>query len=105
MTNHFKSETCSPTEFDQLLTEYYSADDDGALGSTSLSGDFDLQSFANTLAPTEDLLSGANDAPIIKLINGVSAKLSKRGHQIYILNLMKKILLSGIELMEFYNKS
>ena len=31
LTNHFKSETCSPTEFDQLLTEYYSADDDLSL--------------------------------------------------------------------------
>ena len=77
LTNHFKSETCSPTEFDQLLTEYYSADDDDALGGTSLSEDFDLQSFANTLAPTEDLLSGANDAPIIKLINGVISQAIK----------------------------
>ena len=36
-----------------------------------------MQSFANTLAPTEDLLSGANDAPIIKLINGVISQAIK----------------------------
>ena len=29
LTNHFKSHTCTPTEFDQLLTEYYSAGDHG----------------------------------------------------------------------------
>ena len=77
LANHFKSQTCTPTEFDQLLTEYYSANDDSGLGDASLSEDFDLQSFANTLAPTEDLLSGANDAPIIKLINGVISQAIK----------------------------
>ena len=77
LTNHFKSHTCTPTEFDQLLTEFYSAGDDGGIVDSSLPENFDLQSFANTLAPTEDLLSGANDAPIIKLINGVISQAIK----------------------------
>jgi general secretion pathway protein E len=77
LTNHFKSHTCTPTEFDQLLTEYYSAGDDDGISNSSFPENFDLQSFANTLAPTEDLLSGANDAPIIKLINGVISQAIK----------------------------
>ena len=77
LANHFESETCTPTEFDKLLTEFYSVGDDDRFGGSSLSEDFDLQSFANTLAPTEDLLSGANDAPIIKLINGVISQAIK----------------------------
>ncbi|NBW83936.1 MAG: type II/IV secretion system protein [Proteobacteria bacterium] len=77
LANHFESETCTPTEFDKLLTEFYSVGDDDGFGGSSLSEDFDLQSFANTLAPTEDLLSGANDAPIIKLINGVISQAIK----------------------------
>ena len=77
LTNHFKSYTCTPIEFDQLLTEYYSAGDDDGISNSSLPENFDLQSFANTLAPTEDLLSGANDAPIIKLINGVISQAIK----------------------------
>ena len=32
---------------------------------------FDLKTFAGTISATEDLLSGSNDAPIIKLINGI----------------------------------
>ena len=73
----FISRTCSLIEFDNLLTEHYSANDESSIGNSDISGDFNLQSFANTLAPTEDLLSGANDAPIIKLINGVISQAIK----------------------------
>jgi|TARA_B110000438_G_scaffold63467_1_gene63949 general secretion pathway protein E len=73
----FKVEVCSPKDFDNLLTQHYSANEDTSSLSADLSENFDLQSFANTLAPTEDLLSGANDAPIIKLINGVLSQAIK----------------------------
>ena len=77
LSNNFKAHICSANEFDKLLTEFYSVGEHNGLGSADLSEDFDLQSFANTLAPTEDLLSGANDAPIIKLINGVISQAIK----------------------------
>jgi len=77
LRSDFLSEVCSPKDFDQLLTQYYSAEGDNPNLSADLSENFDLQSFANTLAPTEDLLSGANDAPIIKLINGVLSQAIK----------------------------
>ena len=76
LCSDFSSTVCSASEFDRLLTEHYSVKDDASINS-GLSDDFDLQSFANTLAPTEDLLSGANDAPIIKLINGVISQAIK----------------------------
>ena len=68
---------CSSKEFDQLLTKYYALGEDDSEINAELAENFDLQSFANTLAPTEDLLSGANDAPIIKLINGVLSQAIK----------------------------
>ncbi|KRO34097.1 MAG: type II/IV secretion system protein [SAR86 cluster bacterium BACL1 MAG-120920-bin57] len=73
----FQMEVRSPNEFDLILTQHYSASGDESNLNADFSENFDLQSFANTLAPTEDLLSGANDAPIIKLINGVLSQAIK----------------------------
>jgi general secretion pathway protein E len=77
LCSDFTVEVCGVAEFDQLLTQHYSSSDSESELSAELSENFDLQSFANTLAPTEDLLSGANDAPIIKLINGVISQAIK----------------------------
>ena len=77
LRSDFTVQVCGAAEFDQLLTQHYSSNDSESELSTELSENFDLQSFANTLAPTEDLLSGANDAPIIKLINGVISQAIK----------------------------
>ena len=73
----FNVNLCSSIDFDQLLTKHYSMGEDESAINAELSENFDLQSFANTLAPTEDLLSGANDAPIIKLLNGVISQAIK----------------------------
>ena len=73
----FQMEVRSPNEFYLILTQHYSASGDESNLNADFSENFDLQSFANTLAPTEDLLSGANDAPIIKLINGVLSQAIK----------------------------
>ena len=77
LLDDFKVNLCSVGEFVQLLTKHYSLSEDDSEISTELSENFDLQSFASALAPTEDLLSGANDAPIIKLINGVISQAIK----------------------------
>lgn len=74
---NFHMEVLSPSEFDSILTQHYSSHGDESNFDEDFSDSFDLQSFANTLAPTEDLLSGANDAPIIKLINGVLSQAIK----------------------------
>ncbi|MDB9813684.1 GspE/PulE family protein [Gammaproteobacteria bacterium] len=77
LRSDFYLEVCSPKDFDHLLTQHYSAEENNSSLGADLSENFDLQSYANTLAPTEDLLSGANDAPIIKLINGVLSQAIK----------------------------
>ena len=64
-------EYCDADEFDDLITQIFSSDHDSGNLSEELTDEFDLAAFANTLAPTEDLLSGNDDAPIIKLINGI----------------------------------
>ncbi|MDC0185716.1 ATPase, T2SS/T4P/T4SS family [Gammaproteobacteria bacterium] len=80
----FIIETCTPDHFNALLTKVFSSDDASNLISDELNDSFDLRSFASSIAPTEDLLSGNNDAPIIKLINGViSQAIKKRASDIH----------------------
>ena len=59
------------------FTTSFSSDHASGVLSEELSDEFDLASFANTIAPTEDLLSGSDDAPIIKLINGIISQAIK----------------------------
>ena len=68
---------CSLDEFDDLITKVFSSDHASGVLSEELSDEFYLASFANTIAPTEDLLSGSDDAPIIKLINGIISQAIK----------------------------
>ena len=67
----FELKICSIEFFNSLLTQHYNQEESTNVLSEELSDAFDLQSFANTIAPTQDLLSAQDDAPIIKLINGV----------------------------------
>jgi Type II secretory pathway, ATPase PulE/Tfp pilus assembly pathway, ATPase PilB len=73
----FVIKQCSLDEFDDLITKVFSSDHASGVLSEELSDEFDLASFANTIAPTEDLLSGSDDAPIIKLINGIISQAIK----------------------------
>ena len=57
LLDDFEITVCSSSEFDQLLTKYYSSGEEDSSLNAELSENFDLQSFASTLAPTEDLLS------------------------------------------------
>ena len=71
LKTEFTFKQCSSEEFNELLTNTFSADDTSNDISEELSDEFDLQSFAGSITATEDLLSGGDDTPIIKLINGV----------------------------------
>ena len=73
-----KLEDCDPETFDQLITQVFSGENESSILSEELGDAFDLKSFANSIAPTEDLLSGSNDAPIIKLINGIISQAIKQ---------------------------
>ena len=67
----FKFELCEPEKFNEILTSSFSITDHDNDISEELSDEFDLQDYAGSINATEDLLSGNNDTPIIKLINGV----------------------------------
>ncbi len=69
---------CSAEEFNEMLTKSFDSKDSSEKISEELSDDFDLESFAGNIAPTEDLLNGNNDAPIIKLINGIISQAIKQ---------------------------
>jgi general secretion pathway protein E len=77
-------EICDADRFDALLTGIFSTGNGADPFSDELNEGFDLKSFANSIAPTEDLLSGNDDAPIIKLINGViSQAINQRASDIH----------------------
>ena len=69
--------TCNTSKFNELLTNSFSIEDASNDISEELSDEFDLQTFAGSISATEDLLSGSNDTPIIKLINGVISQAIK----------------------------
>ena len=84
LINSFNIEICSPDEFNELLTSTFSNDSSNSDISEELSDEFDLESFAGSISATEDLLSGNNDTPIIKLINGIiSQAIKKRASDIH----------------------
>lgn len=74
---NFVTTLCSPNEFEKGLTKLYSQDKLQESIGEELSESFDLESYAKTITPSEDLLQGSNDAPIIKLINGILSQAIK----------------------------
>ena len=69
LNSSFKFELCDPGKFNEILTNSFAATNHQNDISEELSDEFDLQDFAGSINATEDLLSGNNDTPIIKLIN------------------------------------
>jgi len=67
-------------EFDRLLSERYAMDGQAAAmaaGSLGLGDDLDL--IATDLPTADDLLDSADDAPAIRLINGIIAEAARQG--------------------------
>ena len=77
LKTEFVFKQCSSDKFNELLTSTFSVDNTSNDISEELSDEFDLQSFAGSISATEDLLSGSDDTPIIKLINGVISQAIK----------------------------
>ena len=77
LKTEFVFKQCSSDKFNELLTSTFSIDNTSNDISEELSDEFDLQSFAGSISATEDLLSGSDDTPIIKLINGVISQAIK----------------------------
>jgi len=73
-------ERLSPEEFDRLITELYEADDAAARhAAEDLGEDLDLARLAEDLPEPADLLESDDDAPIIRLINGVLTQAIREG--------------------------
>ena len=77
LNSNFKFELCDPEVFNDILTNSFVSTNHQDNISEELSDEFDLQNFAGSINATEDLLSGNNDAPIIKLINGIISQAIK----------------------------
>ena len=76
----FAVSPATPERFDRILSERYALDGQAAAdaaGSLGL-GD-ELSSLASDLPTAEDLLDSADDAPAIRLINGIIADAARQG--------------------------
>ena len=101
LNSSFKFELCEPEKFNEILTNSFSITDHDSDLSEELSDEFDLQDFAGSINATEDLLSGNNDTPIIKLINGViSQAIKNRASDIHFEPYEDHIIVR-LELMEY----
>ena len=77
LKTNFILKSCNSEKFNELVTNCFSIDNTTNDISEELSDEFDLQNFAGSISATEDLLSGSNDTPIIKLINGIISQAIK----------------------------
>ena len=77
LKSNFTFSLCNANYFNDLLTNSFSINKDSTELSEELTDEFDLKSFAGSISATEDLLSGSNDTPIIKLINGIISQAVK----------------------------
>ena len=77
LKSNFTFSLCNANYFNDLLTNSFSINNDSTELSEELTDEFDLKSFAGSISATEDLLSGSNDTPIIKLINGIISQAVK----------------------------
>ena len=93
LKSNFTFILCNSDDFNELLTNSFSIDSRSSNISEELSDEFDLQTFAGSIATTEDLLSGSNDTPIIKLINGIiSQAIKSRASDIHFEPYEKKLV-------------
>lgn len=73
-----KFEAVSDSDFDTLLSRVYQQAADSREAMEELGENMDLASLADMIQETEDLLEQEDDAPIIRLINGILTDAIKR---------------------------
>ncbi len=76
----FDVDLVTPDAFEKILSEHYAMDGSAAAmaGDMSLSNDA-LDDIAGNIPSAEDLLDSADDAPTIRLINGIIAEAARQG--------------------------
>ncbi len=86
-------EAVSDSDFDTHLARIYQQAADSREAMEELGEDMDLASLANMIQETEDLLEQEDDAPIIRLINGILTDAVKRNaSDIHIETFEKKLV-------------
>src|SRR3546814_20992120 len=76
----WSSDVCSADRFDRHLTDRYAMDGTAAAMANSIDlGANELDLIAGDLPSAEDLLDSADDAPAVRLINGVLAEAARHG--------------------------
>ena len=68
---HMTRESVTPEQFESRLSDLYAQADLSSASEDALGAPQDLTSLASGLPATSDLLDSADDAPIIRLINGL----------------------------------
>ena len=80
LSSPFDVEFVASAEFDRLLSERYAVDGQAAADAASgLGFGDDLDHLASDIPTAEDLLDSADDAPTIRLINGIIADAARQG--------------------------
>ncbi len=74
LNGNFKLIKIDKSTFNKYITKAYGADGFASSLENDLDNNFDIEAYANKLSQTEDLLSAYDDAPIIKLINGIVSR-------------------------------
>jgi general secretion pathway protein E len=75
----FEVRSVSANEFDRSLHSRYAVDESAAGLVGAIDGNDEIHSLASGLPTAEDLLDSADDAPAIRLINGIIAEAVRRG--------------------------
>ncbi|MBC6402065.1 MAG: type II secretion system ATPase GspE [Hyphomonadaceae bacterium] len=80
------------SEFESLMAQVYANADLSQTAETALGGDDDLSTLADNLPHSSDLLDSDDDAPVIKLINGILQEAIKmRASDIHIESYEKRL--------------
>ena len=79
LTHAFAVDLVSASRFDELLADHYAMDSRAAMAGAIAAGEGSLDLLATDLPTAEDLLDSADDAPAIRLINGIIADAARQG--------------------------
>jgi general secretion pathway protein E len=75
----FAVDFVSSSRFDELLSDHYSRESHSAMAGALAVGEDSLDILATDLPTADDLLDSADDAPAIRLINGIIADAVRQG--------------------------
>jgi general secretion pathway protein E len=79
LAKSFDVDFVTAARFDELLSDHYTMDSNAAMAGALAVGEDSLDILATGLPTADDLLDSADDAPAIRLINGIIADAARQG--------------------------